>query len=147
MKRPMLFMVLTLALLYVCLNRVEASGEQNTEPDCMMDAGPCTKTIDEFTVAVDITPKPIMAMRRLRFRTTLSNKGTPITDASVSITLSMPGMFMGQNVIRLVPIHDGIYEGNGVIIRCPSGKKIWQALVNIRRAGRESAVSYLFEVQ
>jgi len=140
-------MVLTLGLLYANVHRGEASGVQTTEPDCKMDAGPCTKTVDGLTVSVDITPKPLKAMRNLRFRTTLSNAGKPVTDASVSIALSMPGMFMGQNVIRLVHVHEGIYEGNGVIVRCPSGKKIWQALVDIRRAGREAAVNYLFEVQ
>jgi len=112
-----------------------------------VDAGPCTKTVDGLTVSVDITPKPLKAMRNLRFRTTLSNEGKPVTDASVSIALSMPGMFTGQNVIRLVHVHEGIYVGDGVIVRCPSGKKIWQALVDIRRAGREAAVNYLFEVQ
>jgi hypothetical protein len=147
MKWLMLFVVLTLAFLYASVHRGEASGLQNTEPDCKMDAGSCIKTVDGLTVSVDITPKPLKAMRNLRFRTTLSNKGKPVTDASVSITLTMPGMFMGQNVIRLVHAHEGIYEGNSVIVRCPNGEKLWQASVDIRRSGRETSVNYVFEVQ
>ena len=55
-------------------------------------------------------------------------------------------MFMGQNVIGLNHLRDGIYEGKGVIVRCPSGKKIWRASVAIHRAGNESVVDYIFEV-
>ena len=146
MKNVMLFMALALALFCVDVRRAKAFGQQDIETECMMNTGPCIKTVDDLSVAVDITPKPLKAMRSLLFRTTISNKGRPVTDASVLINLSMPGMFMGQNIIRLTHLNEGIYEGNGVIIRCPSGKKIWQASVAIDRAGRKSVVNYIFEV-
>jgi hypothetical protein len=147
MKSVMLFMSLTLASLCIGIQSVKASELQYTEPDCMMDAGPCIKTVNGLTVAFDITPKPLKAMNSLLFRTTVSNKGRPVTDASISIDLSMPGMFMGQNVIGLTHLHDGMYEGQGVIVRCTSGKKIWQASVAIHEADKESVVNYIFEVQ
>jgi hypothetical protein len=146
MKSVMLFMAPTLVLLCVSIHLVEASEQQYKEPDCMMSAGPCIKTVDGLTVAFDINPKPLKAMRSLLFRTTITNQGRSVADASVSIDLSMPDMFMGQNVIGLSHLRDGIYEGKGVIIRCPGGKKIWRASVAIHRAGNESVVDYIFEV-
>ncbi len=146
MKSVMLFMTLTSVLMCVSDHSVKASEQQVTEPDCMMSAAPCIKTVDGFTVAFDINPKPLKAMRSLLFRTTISNQGSPVTDVSVSIDLSMPGMYMGQNIIGLNHLRDGIYEGKGVIVRCPSGKKIWRASVAIHRAGNESVVDYIFEV-
>jgi len=146
MKSVVLFMAMALVLLCASIYRVKASEKQYTGPDCMVSNGPCVKTVDGLTVVFDINPKPLKAMRSLLFRTTISNQGSPVADASVSTDLSMPDMFMGQNVIKLNHLHDGIYEGEGVIIRCPSGKKIWQASVAIHRAGKEWVVNYIFEV-
>ena len=111
-----------------------------------MNTGPCIKSVDELTVAIDITPKPLKAMRSSIFRATISRNGGPVDDASVTFNLSMPGMFMGQNSIKLTHLNEGIYEGNGVIIRCPSGRRIWQASVAINRDGKKSIVNYIFEV-
>jgi hypothetical protein len=147
MKSVMLFMALTFAFLCIGVQSVKASDLQYIEPDCMMNAGPCIRTVNGLTVAFDITPKPLKAMRTLLFRATISNYGRPVTDASISIDLSMPGMFMGQNVIKLNHLHAGIYEGKGVIVRCPSGKKIWQASADIHRPDKESVVNFIFEVQ
>lgn len=147
MKSVMLFMAVILVLVCISVPCVKTSGQQYTEPDCFMNAGPCIKTVDGLTVAFEITPKPLKAMRNLLFRTTISNQGRPVAEASVSIDLSMPDMFMGQNVIGLTHLRDGIYEGNGVIIRCPSGKKTWRASVAIQRVGKVSVVNYIFEVQ
>jgi hypothetical protein len=146
MKSVVLFMFVPLMFLYINVPHANASDSQITETDCVMSAGPCIKTVNGLTVAVDITPRPLKAMHTSVFRTTISIKNRPVTDASVSINLSMPGMFMGQNIIRLTHLNQGVYEGTGVIIRCPSGKKIWQASVAISRPGRESVVNYIFEV-
>ncbi len=143
----MLFMVLTITALSAGVHPVTASESHYPEPDCMMHAGPCIKTVDGFTVVFDVAPKPLKAMRSLLFRTTILNKDIPVVDAIVSVNLSMPGMFMGQNIVGLTHLRDGIYEGKGVIVRCPSGKKIWQASVEIRRPGKDSVVNFIFEVQ
>jgi hypothetical protein len=40
----------------------------------------------------------------------------------------------------------GRYEGKGVIIRCASGKKTWQAEVTVKRPKRTDVVDFVFEV-
>jgi hypothetical protein len=145
MKSVVLFMALELAVLGVHLPSA-AAGLEFIQADCRIDIGPCVKTEGGVTVAIDVNPKPLKTLRELTFTATVSQEGRPVADASVTIDLSMPGMFMGKNVMRLATRRDGTYEGKGVIIRCPSGKRTWQAMVTVERAGKESVVSYIFEV-
>ena len=66
----------------------------------------------------------------------VTRNGKPITDASVRLDLSMPHMFMGRNQPVLKQVKDGRYEGKGIITRCASGRKTWQADVVVESAGK-----------
>jgi hypothetical protein len=60
------------------------------------------------------------------------------------IDLGMPGMKMGPNHVQLKKAgDDNTYTGTGIIVRCPSGRTIWKALVTIPGAG---SVEYIFNV-
>jgi nitrogen fixation protein FixH len=115
---------------------------------CNIQVGPCSREIDGgLTVTFDILPKPVFAMSDITFSVTLARRGTPVTDvSSVMLDLSMPGMFMGKNQPAIKKTGAGRYEGKGVIIRCPSGKKTWQAEVTVTRPKRTDAVDFVFEV-
>jgi len=119
---------------------------ESVSPDCRFESGPCSKTLLGITMTLDITPKPLRPMRELTFTVLISDQGRPITDAFVTIALTMPSMFMGKNIIMLAHSKDGIYEGKGVIVRCPSGEKIWKATVTLKRDGGTAAANYVFEV-
>lgn len=84
-------------------------------------------------------------MKNLTFRVDLSESGRPEADAAVALDLTMPGMFMGRNRPALRHTGSGRYEGSGVIVRCPSGKKLWKASLQITRQGRTVPVEFLFE--
>lgn len=111
----------------------------------MIDAGPCMKTADGMTVSFDLTPKPVRAMRELRFSVRLAEGGRPVERAMITVDLTMPGMQMGEHVVPLSALGDGRYAGTSVIIRCPSGKKLWNAGVSIHRKGTATTVDYRFE--
>jgi nitrogen fixation protein FixH len=114
---------------------------------CDIQLGPCIReTEDGTTVKFDIKPRPVRAMAELEFIVTLTRGGTPLDGASVALELSMPGMFMGENRPALKQADPGRFEGKGVIIRCPSGEKTWQAAVTVARGGKTAAVDFLFEV-
>jgi len=119
---------------------------QTTRPDCRLDAGPCIQTSGTLSVVFDISPKPLRVMRELIFTVTVKDKGRSVTDASILISLSMPGMFMGENIVRLSHRADGVYDGTGVIIRCPSGENVWQASVTVERGEKKSVSNFVFEV-
>jgi hypothetical protein len=121
----------------------DATAEDRTPVSlghCDIQHGPCTKELAAVTVTLDILPKPVKAMKDLKFQVTLSG-GKPT--ASPYIDLGMPGMDMGPNRVELRPVKDNVYEGEGVIVRCPSGRRTWKATVTLPESGK---VEFVFDV-
>ncbi|MBA4372829.1 MAG: hypothetical protein C0402_08180 [Thermodesulfovibrio sp.] len=141
--------------LFMLLLALVSCGNDKTavQVDCNLDAGPCTKKIaanGAVTVTLDISPRPLSTMKRLLFRVKAEEKDSSLKDAEVFITLTMPGMSMMENRIQLRQQEDHSYQGDGVIVKCSSGKKIWKADVLISRPGNSSFssinTSFLFRV-
>jgi hypothetical protein len=108
--------------------------------DCDIQSGSCRKQINGRTVDLEILPKPVKAMKDLTFQVKIS--GEPLS-AVPAIDLGMPGMKMGPNHVTLKRKDAVTYEGRGVIVRCPSGKTIWQATVTLPGVGN---VVFTFDV-
>ena len=87
----------------------------------------CTITSGSYTVTLNIDPKPIKHMKELTFSVTVSPCDK--LPASLLLDLSMPGMAMGKNQVTLVKKSACTYEGNGIIVRCMSGRTLWQATI------------------
>jgi hypothetical protein len=107
---------------------------------CDINHGTCTQKLQDMDVILDISPKPVKAMKDLKFTITLTGKqgvSEPFID------LGMPGMKMGPNRVFLKSNGKGIYSGTGTIVRCPSGKKIWKATVTVPDRG---SVEFIFDV-
>ena len=105
--------------------------------DCDPDAGPCSSK--GAAITLEITPRPVAAMRELTFRvTTNESSGADMVD------LSMPGMTMGPNRVALTREAPGAYTGRGVIVRCPSGATLWRAAVY---NGDSMLTEYFFDVR
>jgi hypothetical protein len=100
---------------------------------------------DGTIITLDISPKPVRAMRELRFSVLVERGGATIRSADVDADLTMPGMEMGENRVRLKPFAGDRYEGTGIIVRCPSGRTVWKASVTVREHGRVTVADYLFE--
>ena len=100
--------------------------------NCDAHTGACSQSSGAITVSLEIFPRPVKAMQDLVFK--VSIEGT--TPASLPhIDLGMPAMKMGPNQVALKPIGPGTYEGTGVIVRCPSGKRTWFANVIVPESG------------
>ena len=110
------------------------------EPNCDIQAQSCTQTVNGRTVTLDITPKPVKAMEALTFRVRVSGE---LLNAPPFIDLGMPDMKMGPNKVTLKKVEDSVYEGTGVIVRCPSGKTIWEARVTVPDIGQ---ANFIFDV-
>ena len=89
--------------------------------------GPCSVTVGQRTVTLNIEPKPVKHMKELTFNVTV----TPCDKLpdTLLLDLSMPGMQMGKNQVMLVKKSGCLYEGKGIIVRCMSGRTLWQATV------------------
>ncbi len=87
----------------------------------------CTITAGQHTVTLNIEPKPVSAMKELTF----SVRVTPCDKLpqTLLLDLSMPGMTMGKNQVTLVRKSECIYEGKGIIVRCMSGRTLWQVTI------------------
>jgi hypothetical protein len=116
----------------------EAVSQYNDS--CDIHKAPCTKVIQEGAVTLNVNPKPVKAMQELTFTVTLSG-AEPSADPYIG--LGMPGMHMGPNRVHLKRRANGRYEGKGIIVRCPSGRRTWQATVTIPGAG---AAEFIFDV-
>jgi hypothetical protein len=108
--------------------------------NCDVHKGTCTQKLQNTDIILDISPKPVRAMTDLKFTITLTSKqgvSEPFID------LGMPGMKMGPNRVLLKSNGEGVYSGTGTIVRCPSGKRIWQATVTVPDMG---SVEFIFDV-
>ncbi len=135
------------AILCLLLVTGAAHAQGTAQADCRIDEGPCTVTVRSFHMTFALEPRPVKTMRELLFAVTVREKETPVDDASVSVNLTMPGMTMGVNTVMLENKGRGVYEGKSVIVRCPSGKKIWKATIAVRRGGKTVSAPFVFEVR
>jgi hypothetical protein len=110
--------------------------------NCDLHDDACTHRIHGTDVILAVTPRPVQAMKDLVFTVTLpesleSLKSPPVID------LSMPGMDMGPNRVRMISVGKNKYEGKGVIVKCPSGHRVWKATVTVPEVG---AAEFIFDV-
>lgn len=140
------FLILVSVCLPILMNPValwDAIAAGPTPGDvfnCDIQRGPCTQELAGMAVTLDILPRPVKAMKDLKFRVTLSGEKPA---RAAHIDLGMPGMDMGPNRVELRPVTDKVYEGQGVIVRCPSGRRTWKATVTLPESGK---VEFLFDV-
>ena len=138
-KAKLFAAILCLMTCAICSAAFGAESEPN-RVECDVHAGPCTADMSATRVSMDIEPKPVKAMQDLTFTVTFTGE-KPV--AAPYIDLSMPGMNMGRNRVILKPAGELIYRGEGVIVRCPSGRRTWKAKVTVPDVG---SVEFVFDV-
>jgi hypothetical protein len=112
------------------------------EPDCDIQEGPCVSESGSLRIVFDALPKPVRSMQELTFH--VETEGLRDRPETLLLDLSMPGMRMGPNRVELRRAGDGSYEGKGVIVKCPSGRKLWKATVLF---GDEQIAEFTFTVE
>ena len=119
---------------------IHAEINEAVPADCHIQEAPCTLGLSGRKVTLDIQPKPVKAMKDLTFRVTIT--GGRISSLPY-IDLGMPGMQMGPNRVILKEAGTGVYEGVGVIVRCPSGRRTWSATIRFPDLGE---AIFIFDV-
>jgi hypothetical protein len=128
--------VVLFALFPVPLGNVTAETKSVTDTACDQHRRAGTQPLSggSGTVTLDILPKPIKAMTDLVF--TVQVTGILPGGEMPRIDLGMPGMNMGPNRVYLKQTNKiGSFTGNGIIVRCPSGKTLWRVTVTVPGAG------------
>ncbi len=111
----------------VFLAGISCSGIERPVADCDINGGACLKRIGDIEVILDITPRPVRSMKELAFFLKLRGVEADVLPKRILLELTMPGMEMGENNVILEGNGKGLYEGRGIIVRCPSGKRLWRA--------------------
>ena len=143
MNQIFLFAVSMLMVLLVTLpGQLSAADKYAEMINCQLHQGACTQSLDQSMVTLTVTPRPVKAMQDLQFQVSLSGKLPPEAKPPY-IDLGMPGMNMGPNRVQLKSTGTAIYEGSGVIVRCRSGRRTWQARVTIPGVGQ---TDFIFDV-
>lgn len=100
--------------------------------DCDIDRGPCERTgPGDVRLTLEIGPRPVKTMADLRFTVRAWRGGQPLGGKAGEISLQMPGMYMGENRVKLAAQADGSLQGQGLLVRCPTGKRVWAAEVTL----------------
>ena len=137
-----LTVVLLTAGLLAVPGRISAGDTYQKMINCDLHAGPCTQSFSENAITLEVTPRPVKAMQDLAFKVTLKTKLLPNAKPP-HIDLGMPGMNMGPNRVLLKSSGNTTYEGRGVIVKCPSGRRTWRATVTIPDVGQ---AVFIFDV-
>ena len=140
---PIFNIVLMTAFLLATPAHISAGDKHQELVNCDLHAGPCTQSLASgVAVMLEALPKPIKAMQDLSFKVTLTGN-LPTAPKAPYIDLGMPGMQMGPNRVQLKSVGNDRYEGRGVIVKCPSGRRIWRASVILPEVGR---TDFIFDV-
>lgn len=131
--------VIGILLMYATVVTRSASASESLI-NCDAHKGACLQSLGDLTVSLEITPRPVKAMQDLVFKVTITGHRP---SRIPYIDLGMPGMKMGPNRVLLRETEKGDYEGKGVIVRCPSGRRIWFANVTMPGSGE---VKFIFDV-
>ena len=140
-KKYSILSILLLVFLMCMANETVAASDKKVQLiNCDIQNQSCTQEISGGSITFDIHPKPVKAMEELTFEVRVSNVN--LSEPPV-IDLGMPGMKMGPNQVKMKKTNKGVYQGTGIIVRCPSGRTVWRATVNL--PGIES-IDFIFNV-
>jgi hypothetical protein len=138
--KPERFTLLFIALLVIGAPAISAGTQGQALVNCHINHGSCTRYLSGCKVTLDIEPKPVKVMKDLTFTVRLTGKQA---SSAPYIDLGMPGMNMGPNRVRLKVTGEGLYQGLGVIVKCPSGYRTWRATVTVPDLG---STEFIFHV-
>jgi hypothetical protein len=138
----MFILVLLTFFLLAAPGCILADNKYQEMINCDLHRGACTQNLSGSTITLAVTPRPVKAMQDLLFRVNFSAKLPPNAKLPY-IDLGMPGMKMGPNRVQLKSAGNNTYEGRGVIVKCPSGRRTWCATVTVPDFGQ---TDFIFDV-
>jgi hypothetical protein len=141
-RSNIIIIVLLTVLLLTVPGGANAGDKYRDLINCDLHQSACTQNLAGSTVTLTVTPQPVKAMQDLIFQVAITGQLPPSSKLPY-IDLGMPGMNMGPNRVQLKSTGNTTYEGSGVIVRCPSGRRTWQATVTIPDVGQ---TDFIFDV-
>jgi len=104
-----------------------------------LPANTSTQKVGDLNVTIALAPYPPVGFQPATFDVTLTDQaGKPVSDATVTLDLTMPGMYMPPNSLQAQPADSGKYHADGrFTMRGP-----WRIEVIIERGGQKQSVYF-----
>jgi hypothetical protein len=100
-----------------------------------------SQNLENLNVALALSPYPPVGFEQTNFDITLMDeKGQPVTDALITLDLTMPGMWMPPNALDAKHTEQGIYQTPGRFTM----RGLWRIEVIVQRDGKK--LSAFFDV-
>ena len=130
-------LVTRMAAVAVMILTIAACGGQSSQPGNEGAAGSPAPGSGSLDITLRTDPDPVRTGENT-CEVTVKDRGTPVTDATVSTELfmaAMPSMNMPEmrRNVNLTHRSEGVYQGMGQVIMAGS----WDVTVKVMREGRE----------
>jgi hypothetical protein len=121
---------------------VSADGKSiPADPATQLPKNTAVQKVGNLNVALALTPYPPVGWQDGSFDVTLTDaQGQAITDAKITLDLTMPAMPMPPNSFEAQPSGSGLYHATGMLTM----RGLWKIEVIIERGGQKQSV--FFEV-
>jgi hypothetical protein len=98
-----------------------------------------TQKVGDLNVTVALSPYPPVGFQPATFDVTLTDQaGKPVTNATVTLDLTMPGMWMPPNSLQAQPADSGAYQADGRFTM----RGLWRIEVIIERGGQKQSAYF-----
>ena len=99
----------------------------------------CTQTISGLRVSLALSPYPPAGFQTSNFEVTLVDANNQaVTDATVNLDLTMPGMWMPPNAVTAPHAGNGVYRGSGRFTM----RGVWRIEVILQRSGQKQSAFF-----
>jgi hypothetical protein len=110
-----------------------------TDPNRQLPENTAAQKVGNLNVSIALSPYPPVGFQKSDFDVTLTDdKGQAITDAKVTLDLTMPGMWMPSNTLEAQHNGDGLYQATGRFTM----RDLWRIEVIVQRGGDKQSVFF-----
>jgi len=122
------------------LAAVSADGKAlPTDPESQLPEGTAAQKVSSLNVSLALSPYPPVGFQTTNFDVTLTDaNGQAVTDATISLDLTMPGMWMPPNNLEAQHTGNGVYHATGRFTM----RDLWRIEVIIQRGDEKQSVFF-----
>jgi hypothetical protein len=122
------------------LAAVSADGKAlPIDPNSHLPQGAVAQKVGSLNVSLALSPYPPVGFQTTNFDVTLTDvNGQAVTDATISLDLTMPGMWMPPNTLEAQHTGNGVYHAAGRFTM----RDLWRIEIIIQRGSEKQSVFF-----
>lgn len=123
------------------LHAVSAQGTPAAPPanSAALPENTAAQTVGGLTISLALSPYPPLSFQQAKFDVTVKDEtGQAVTDAVISLDLTMPAMPMPVNVVDAAHSENGLYQGAGRFTM----RGLWRIEVIVERGAEKTSAFF-----